>query len=126
MPPKKNHGPCSIPDCQTNSNQYRRITDCALTKIREKDIDNQYNYLEIEMQLCYPHYLSVVEPDRHNKNKSSVNSTRIIESSNLKDTDTLPTNSIPDIIIPRPLSFGNKIALMTKILYEKQRKEQQS
>ncbi|CAG8725101.1 3634_t:CDS:2 [Cetraspora pellucida] len=58
------------------------------------------------MQLCYSHYLSVIESNRYNKNKSSVNSTYIIESSNLKDTDTLPTNSIPDIIILRLLSFA--------------------
>ncbi|CAG8633124.1 6142_t:CDS:2, partial [Racocetra persica] len=75
-------------------------------KNKAKDILNQYNYLEIEMQLCYPHYLSVVEPDHHKKNKSSTNSTYITESSNHKNNDALPTNNTPDIVVPKLLSFA--------------------
>ncbi|CAG8695776.1 3566_t:CDS:1, partial [Cetraspora pellucida] len=92
-------------------------------KIKAKDISNQYNYLEIEMQLCYPHYLSIIEPDQYDKNKSSANSIYITESSNYKDNDTLLTHNI---IILKLLSFGDKITLITKVLYEKQRKENQT
>ncbi|CAG8825278.1 7179_t:CDS:1, partial [Racocetra persica] len=67
----------------------------------------------------------IVEPDRHNKNKSSTNSTYIAKSSNPKDNDTLLANNMPDIVVSKLLSFGDKIALMTKVLYEKQRKKNQ-
>ncbi|RIB09340.1 hypothetical protein C2G38_2209206 [Gigaspora rosea] len=78
---------------------------------------------EAKTQLYYPHYLIVVEPDQHDKNKLSASSTHIVESSNRKDTNALSTDKAPNIVISKPLSFGDKIALMTKVLYEKQRKE---
>ena len=116
MPPK-NLGPCSIRDCQTNSNQYRRITENALTKAKAKGTFDQYNYLELEMQLCYPHYLSIVEPDRNDKRKLPTISTHVTEP-DCDDTSRSPTSETP-------LSFGDKVALMTKVLYGKQRKENQ-
>ncbi|CAG8664490.1 11939_t:CDS:1, partial [Racocetra persica] len=66
------------------------------------------------MQLCYPHYLSVIEPDCYDKNMSSTNSTYITESSNRKNNNALLANNMPNIIVSKPLSFGDKIALMTK------------
>ncbi|KAF0406174.1 hypothetical protein F8M41_008876 [Gigaspora margarita] len=77
------------------------------------------------MQLCYPYYLSVVEPDHYDKNKLSASSTHIVESSNHKNTNTLSTYKTPNIVISKLLSFGDKIALMTKVLYKRQRKEDQ-
>jgi len=64
---RKNLGPYSVHNYQINSNQYRGITTNALRKAKEKGIFNQYNYLEFEKQLCYPHYLSIIEPDRNKK-----------------------------------------------------------
>ncbi|RIB02068.1 hypothetical protein C2G38_2228885 [Gigaspora rosea] len=98
---KKNLGPCSINNCQIRPNQYHGITEYALRKAKEKGTFNQYNYLEVGKQLCYPHYLKIVEPDRHN------------EYNNKQD----------HIIVKNPLSFREKISLMTKVLYEKQRNE---
>ncbi|CAG8800366.1 25728_t:CDS:1, partial [Dentiscutata erythropus] len=71
----------------------------------------------VEMQLYYPYYLIIVKPNHYDKNKTPV--------TKFSNHDALLTNNIPDIKISKPLSFGNKIALITKILYEKQRKENQ-
>jgi len=49
-------------------------------------------------------YLEIVEPDCNN-----------VPSSN--------NNKQDNIIVRKPLSFGEKIILMTRVLYEKQRKE---
>ncbi|CAG8813763.1 16763_t:CDS:1, partial [Cetraspora pellucida] len=85
-------------------NQYCRITEYVLRKAKEKGTYNQYNYLEVGKQLCYPHYLKIVEPNHNN--------------------GSLADNNKQDyIIIKKPLSFGKKISLMTRVLYEKQRIE---
>ncbi|CAG8570115.1 6087_t:CDS:1, partial [Gigaspora rosea] len=70
-------------------NQYRRITEYALRKAKEKGTFNQYNYLEVGKQLCYPHYLEIVEPNRHNE----------------LSTDN---NKQDHIIVKNPLLFGEK------------------
>ncbi|CAG8565973.1 5467_t:CDS:1 [Cetraspora pellucida] len=125
MPPKKNIGPCSIRNCQSNSNQFCRITKYVLTKIKTKDILNQYNYLEIKMQLCFPHYLSIIEPDHNDRNKLPTNDTLIIEN-NQTVIEMLPfSNSLENTVNKKQLSFDDKITLMTKVLYEKQKKEDQ-
>ncbi|CAG8827571.1 23148_t:CDS:1, partial [Gigaspora rosea] len=46
MPSKKNLGPCTIRDCQTDLNKYRRITEYALTKAKMKETFNKYDYLK--------------------------------------------------------------------------------
>ncbi|CAG8583655.1 1471_t:CDS:2 [Cetraspora pellucida] len=58
----------------------------------------------VEKQLCYPYYHEIVEPDCYNK--SSINN-----------------NGQDHMIVRKPLSFGEKITLMTKVLYKKQREE---
>ncbi|CAG8833977.1 16276_t:CDS:1, partial [Cetraspora pellucida] len=73
-------------NCQINPKQYREITDNALRKAKEKGTFSQYNYLEIGKQLCYLHYLEIIELDRHNVKKS-------------------PTNNLQDSVIKKPLSF---------------------
>ncbi|CAG8637076.1 35909_t:CDS:2 [Racocetra persica] len=70
---QKNLGPCSVCNCQIEPNQYRRITEYALKKVKEKGTFDQYNYLEVGKQLYYPHYLEIVKPDRHNKLLISIN-----------------------------------------------------
>ncbi|CAG8775805.1 7147_t:CDS:1, partial [Dentiscutata erythropus] len=71
-------------------NQYRGITEYALRKAKEKGTFNRYNYLEVGKQLCYPHYLDIVEPNYHNE--SSTNN-----------------NGQDHIIVRKPLSFGKKL-----------------
>ncbi|CAG8498539.1 22276_t:CDS:2 [Racocetra persica] len=101
---KKNLGSCFVCNCQIRPNQYHRITEYALRKAKEKETFNRYNYLEVGKQLCYPYYLEIVEPDCYNE--SSTNN-----------------NRQDHIIIRKLLSFGKKITLMTRVLYKKQRKE---
>jgi hypothetical protein len=113
---RKNLGPCSIHNCQINSNQYRGITTNALRKAKENGTFDQYNYLEFGKQLCYPHYLSIIEPDRNKK----------LQTNSIRNNPNIP-NIQNNVIVNnnniKPLSFANKITLMTKVLYEKQRKE---
>src|SRR5690348_1693205 len=82
MPPK-NRGPCVIPGCTNTDNQFRRLTNYAIDKIRAKDVNNEYGFLKENDQLCYRiHYLNIVEPDRHDKhNKKLINRNLIDESS---------------------------------------------
>ncbi len=63
---QKNLGSYLIHNCQIKSDQYRGITNNALKKVKEKGTFNQYNYLEVEKQLCYSHYLNIIESN-HNK-----------------------------------------------------------
>ncbi|CAG8810145.1 31827_t:CDS:1, partial [Racocetra persica] len=65
-------------NCQRISDQYHGITNYILKKAKEKGTFDQYNYLEVEKQLCYFHYLSIIEPDRNNKNKSLANNEKTI------------------------------------------------
>ncbi|CAG8625625.1 4583_t:CDS:1, partial [Cetraspora pellucida] len=70
MPLQQNTGPCKIKDCNNNTNRYLKFTENAFQKSIEKNIFNNYSYLNINDQLCYIHYLEIVEPDRNNKRKS--------------------------------------------------------
>ncbi|RIB01868.1 hypothetical protein C2G38_2229423 [Gigaspora rosea] len=69
--PRENKGPCKVINCNHNANRYNKFTENALQKSKEKHTFDDYNYLELNDQLCDAHYLKIVEPDRHNKRKSA-------------------------------------------------------
>jgi len=70
MPKPKNLGPCVISDCN-NSAPYRKLQTGTIEKIRSKDLENKYYFLEEGNQLCFKHYMKIVEPDRHDKDKQN-------------------------------------------------------
>ncbi|CAG8808461.1 3203_t:CDS:2, partial [Cetraspora pellucida] len=130
-------------NCQINPDQYHGITNNVLKKAKEKGTFDQYNYLEVGKQLCYFHYLSII--DHNNTYKSSANNeTDIIELESSMEIDKLDSStetlltddeikklsddelvSLIEKLKKELETFGDKIALMTKVLYEKQRKENQ-
>jgi hypothetical protein len=72
MPHKKLSGPCNVLNCKNNGAKFRTFTKVAHRKAVEKDTYSKYNYLQIGQEICFPHYLSIVEPDRsikYRKNK---------------------------------------------------------
>ncbi|CAJ0915239.1 1834_t:CDS:2, partial [Entrophospora sp. SA101] len=78
------YGPCFIRNCKIIPKKYHGITANALKKAKEKGTFNQYNYLEVGKQLCYPHYLKIIEPDRNGINYNS-----LIEIKNNEDIQIL-------------------------------------
>ena len=67
---KKNKGPCSIQNCNRNSTLFRKITSIAYNKAQNKGILEQYGDLKIGQEICYSHYLDIVEPDCNTNKKN--------------------------------------------------------
>src|SRR5437870_4224158 len=68
-----NNGPCKVRGCDKNDPdkyKFKKFTEYAKKKAISADTFRNYNYLQINDQICYSHYLSIVEADRNrNKNK---------------------------------------------------------
>jgi hypothetical protein len=65
MPQSKLSGPCSVNNCTLINKGFRRLTDHAWQKALTHKTLQQYSYLQKGQQICYPHYLNIVEPDHH-------------------------------------------------------------
>src|SRR4051794_2764411 len=70
MPKAKNLGPCIIPDC-TNAVKFNKMTNYTIEKVKNKDLEEIYSFIKEGDQLCYIHYLEIVEPDRNDKKRKS-------------------------------------------------------
>lgn len=68
MPKPKNLGPCIISGCK-NAVKFNKMTNYTIEKIRHKDSERQYDFIKEGDQLCYTHYMEIVESDRHDKEK---------------------------------------------------------
>lgn len=71
MPKPKNLGPCVLPGCE-NGIQFCKMTEYTIEKINKKDSENKYGFIKKGDQLCYKHYLDIVEPDRNDRNRKNV------------------------------------------------------
>ena len=69
----KNYGPCSVQNCNLQQDRYRQFTSLAYNKAQKKGTYKTYPYLRIGQQLCYSHYLQIVESDRNERPKTSGN-----------------------------------------------------
>ncbi|CAJ0854249.1 13040_t:CDS:1, partial [Entrophospora sp. SA101] len=69
MPKAKNLGPCIISDCKNTAVKFNKMTSYTIEKIRDKNSERQYDFIKEGDQLCYTHYMEIVEPDRHDKKK---------------------------------------------------------
>lgn len=126
---KKNEGPCSIQNCSRNSTMFRKITSIAYKKAQTKGTLKQYDYLKIGQEICYSHYLDIVEPDRHLKKKP------LVEQANINnmlvtdcDTQMLEANIDNDCntqkaLLNNGLTFADQIQILTKVLYKYQREK---
>src|SRR5437588_3952774 len=72
MPKQKNLGPCVISGCE-NAVKFNKMTNYTIEKIRNKDSERKYDFIKEGDQLCYMHYLEIVEPDRNDKDKKDNN-----------------------------------------------------
>jgi hypothetical protein len=48
-----------------NATEFRRLTEKALQKASKHGKLQQYPYLQVGNQLCFSHYLAIVEADRN-------------------------------------------------------------
>ena len=67
-----NNGPCKVKDCDKNDPniyKFRKFTQLSKEKAIKTNTYQNYNYLQINDQLCFSHYLSIVEANRRSKNK---------------------------------------------------------
>jgi len=69
MPKSKLNGPCSVQGCTTNSSDFRRLTTKALEKTAALQTLMQYPYLQLHQEICYPHYMQIVEINNAKKRK---------------------------------------------------------
>ncbi|CAI2172699.1 2224_t:CDS:1, partial [Funneliformis geosporum] len=66
-----NNSPCKVKDCDKNDPKkykFRKFTQSSKAKTIKTNAYQNYSYLQIDNQLCFSHYLTIVEADR-NKNK---------------------------------------------------------
>jgi hypothetical protein len=66
-----NNGPCKVKGCDKNDPdkyKFKKFTEYAKRKAISADTFPNYNYLQIDDQLCYSHYLSIVETSRNKNN----------------------------------------------------------
>ncbi|CAJ0757536.1 17929_t:CDS:2 [Entrophospora sp. SA101] len=57
----KNLGPCNVLNCEAKDVKFRRFTKDGLKNAKNHGTYEDYNYLEINDQLCPKHYLSIVQ-----------------------------------------------------------------
>ena len=101
MPKPKNLGPCIISGCK-NAVKFNKMTNYTIEKIRHKDSERQYDFIKEDDQLCYIHYMEIVEPDRYDrydKEKKKRKSSESLNNENVRvRTDKLygePSSSKP-------------------------------
>ncbi|RIB30423.1 hypothetical protein C2G38_2152734 [Gigaspora rosea] len=135
MPREENKGPCKVKDCNNDDiTHYYKFTTYAKKSI-DKNTFDEYNYLEINDQLCDMHYLKIVEPDRNNITIDIVNDevilnkddfTKLINRANQLEIFQAEinqnSNKTNSNISTSTLSFENKIDLLSKILFKEQRR----
>ena len=88
MPRAKNLGPCVITSCD-GTDRFYKMTTFTIEKIRNKDLENKYDFIKEGDQLCSKHYPDIVEPDRNTKYRQKKNS----DEPNLQRTDNSHSES---------------------------------
>jgi hypothetical protein len=83
MPKAKNLGPCIISDCK-NTVKFNKMTSYTIEKISDKDSEKRYGFIKEGDQLCYTHYLEIVEPDRHDQQKKRKSALEVDCSKNVR------------------------------------------
>ena len=98
----KNLGPCNVLNCEAKDVLFRRFTKYGLSNAIGDSTYNDYNYLQINDQLCPQHYLLIVQSKRNPLNQKR--KSRDFENDNLIE-DNLITN---DDIIEVEEEFGDE------------------
>ena len=149
--PKKLYGPCSVKNCEFEVTTFRNFTDLGYKKSMNDGTFHQYNYLKVGDQICLPHYLSIVSSDRISRYRNKKPTTDPNEK-NYDKNDELKSKNDEENKLGKPIEnrnilflysnlilltqnilvineenrFGEKINLLTKTLYNLQRKQDKS
>ena len=67
---RKNHGPCSVRNCNSQVSRFRQFTSLAYEKAQKGETYEEFTYLRIGDQLCHSHYMSIVESYRKKKSET--------------------------------------------------------
>ncbi|CAG8489404.1 19502_t:CDS:1, partial [Racocetra persica] len=135
---KKNESPCSIQNCSRNF-IFRKITSIAYKKVQTKRTLEQYDSLEIGQEICYSHYLDIVEPDCNFKKKYPVEiektntqkpeasiDNKLVAHCNIQNPEaninnkTIVDCNTQKFLSNKSLSFVDQVQILTKILYKYQ------
>ncbi len=54
----KSTGPCAIPECNNkNASRFRKMTDLAIEKIKNKHPEGDYDFIKKDSELCHKHHM---------------------------------------------------------------------
>ncbi|POG73133.1 hypothetical protein GLOIN_2v1772906 [Rhizophagus irregularis DAOM 181602=DAOM 197198] len=99
---QKNHGPCSVQNCNNQVTRFNQFTSLAYEKAQKKGKYEAHTYLRIGQQLCHSHYMSIVEPYHTQKSEVPFFLEPDKENSNQS----------------KSYSFAEQVTMLTKVLYE--------
>ncbi|CAJ0762729.1 22550_t:CDS:2, partial [Entrophospora sp. SA101] len=92
--------PCNVLNCEAKDVKFRRFTKDGLKNAKNHGTYEDYNYLEINDQLCPKHYLSIVQSSRNKSNNQKRKSQDFEDDNNIieiddiiEDVDTKTLNS---------------------------------
>ena len=139
---RPNCGPCAVYNCNKNNTKFRGFTKFAFEKAQRKGTINTFSYLKVGDQLCQIHYNNIVEPDRGNKviplkDLPTYNTNTNINLSTINNIQINKGNcnnlyffyffyifyTIYLINILLDFFIGEQLNLLTKVLYNIQRKQ---
>jgi hypothetical protein len=85
----KNLGPCNVLNCEAKGVRFRRFTKYGLKSAKNNGTYEDYNYLEINDQLCPIHYLSIVQSRRNKSNNQKRKSQGFEDDDNIIEIDDI-------------------------------------
>ncbi|CAG8811137.1 24919_t:CDS:2, partial [Gigaspora rosea] len=90
-----------------------KITSIAYNKAQNKGTLKQYNDLKIRQEICYSHYLDIVEPDRYTKPLVEIKEMNVNDKPVAYcNTQKSPSNN--------GLVFADQVQILMKVLYQLQ------
>ncbi len=111
----KSTGPCAIPECNNkNASRFRKMTDLAIEKIKNKHPEGDYDFIKKDSELCHEHYMKIVESDAYEKYKNKSSQAKIVNlsggsgySKDELDWSRIKINAVDDNVILSKDVFRN-------------------
>ncbi len=85
----KNLGPCNVLNCEAKDVKFRRFTKYGSKNAKNHGTYEDYNYLEINDQLCPKHYLLIVQSKRNKSNNQKRKSWDFEDDNNIIEIDDI-------------------------------------
>ncbi|CAG8705685.1 3979_t:CDS:1, partial [Dentiscutata heterogama] len=64
---------CSIHDCNNDATKFCKLTPIVYKKAKEKGTFKYFQYLKESQELCFKHYLDIVEANQNQKKSKKMN-----------------------------------------------------